>query len=120
MDERAKNGSGLIISEDVIAKIAGRAAADVKGVAGVVQKPVRIRGFFRKTSMPKAVKVSSNEGGMSLDVFISLQHGAKMPGVAEEVQQSVKEAVQSMTGRVVHKVNVYIEDIELNPPAKEE
>ncbi|HCC35600.1 MAG TPA: Asp23/Gls24 family envelope stress response protein [Ruminococcaceae bacterium] len=119
MDERAKNGGGLVISEDVIVKIASMAATDVKGVAGMAGKPANIRGFIRKTAMPKAVKVSSNEGGTSIDVFIALLHGAKMPAVAEEVQQSVKNAVQNMTGRVVHKVNVFVEDIDLNRSVEE-
>lgn len=120
MDENKKSSSGLVISEEVIAKIASVAATDVAGVAGMVVKPANINGLFRKDGAAKAVRVNLADSGTSIDVFIALCYGAKMTTVAEEVQQSVKEAVQNMTGGVVHKVNVFVEDIDLTPPAQEQ
>lgn len=104
---------GLIISEEVIASIARNAALDIDGVAGLAAQPMRINSVFRKDEALKSIRVSSTESDMSLDVYLVLKAGVKIPTVSEEVQKSVKEAVQNMTGRVVNKVNIHVMDIQL-------
>lgn len=113
MSEIKKNDNvgGLIISEDVIASIAKNATLDIEGVAGLATQPMSINSVFRKDETSKSVKVHSTENDMVIDVYLILKFGVKIPTVSEAIQQSVKDAVQNMTGRVVNKVNIHVMDI---------
>ena len=113
-DQTTKTVGDLVISEEVIAKIASVAAKDVPGVRDVVAAPADIKGFIRKARSVPAVKVTNLENAMTIDISLRLATGARIPDVAPAVQSGVKNAVQSMTGRVVSKVNVTIQDIDLS------
>ena len=49
---------------------------------------------------------------MNIDIDIVVEYGANMPEVAWEIQGKIKKAVESMTGLIVEKVNVFIKGIE--------
>jgi len=108
-----------IISEEVIATIAGNAAMEVAGVAGMAQRPADladIRGLMEKGAA-RSVKVLNTEIDTVLDVYVNLCTGAKIHEVAPQVQRQVKNAVQSMTAKPVTRVNVYVCGIAEAPPA---
>ncbi len=113
-DNTTKTVGDLVLSEEVVAKIASVAAKDVPGVRGVVAAPADIKGLLRKARSIPAVKVTNMENAMTIDISLRLAPGARIPDVAQAVQNGVKNAVQSMTGRVVGKVNVTIQDIDLS------
>lgn len=120
-EKTTKTVGDLVLSQEVIAKIASVAAKDVPGVRAVVAAPADIKGFIRKARSVPAVKVTNIDTAMIIDISLRLASGARIPDVAQAVQSSVKNAVQSMTGRVVSKVNVNIQDIDLSEePAKKE
>lgn len=112
-DMSNKNIGSLVISAEVISKIASVAARDVEGVKDVVAKPNDIKSAFSRESSSKAVRVVSNESGIAIDIYVCLKLGARIPDVSEAVQVKVKDAVQNMTGKVVSKVNVNIADIDI-------
>ena len=113
-ENTTKTVGDLVISEEVIAKIASVAAKDVPGVKDVVAAPADIKGFIRKARSVPAVRVSNIENAMTIDISLRLAPGARIPEVSQAVQMGVKNAVQGMTGRVVNKVNVTIQDIDLS------
>ena len=102
-----------IISEDVIASIAATAVSEIAGVAGLAKRPTDLRGIVANASAPKAVKVTNNEHETVLDVYVNLKQGAKIQETAAEIQQKVKSAVQSMTGKPVTRINVHVEGMAL-------
>ena len=103
---------GLIISEEVIAKIASAAALEIPGVAELKAKPSNV-GEVISQSGHKGVRVHTSDGVIRVDIYLTLNLGAKIREVSDSVQRSVKENVQNMTGRVVDSVNVHVEDIDL-------
>ena len=113
MDRKgAKKMTGeLAVSEDVIAKIAGVAAKDVAGVAKLVALPTDIRALVRKDRAAKAVRVSSMDSAMTIDIAIAAQSTVKLTELCENVQKAVKAAVQNMLNRPVAKVNVIVSDV---------
>lgn len=106
-----QNGS-LKISEEVISTIAGMTTRDIKGVAGLSLRPsiteTKLHGLFSRNVIGRAVRLEMHEGEAVVDIFVNLYFGAKIPDVAAEIQQKVKDAVQSMTGIMVSKVNVHV------------
>ncbi len=107
-NEYADTGS-LKISEDVLATIAGNAAGEIKGVAGLSLRPnIDSKGLFHKKTLGKAIKLNMKDGDATIDIFVNIFSGVKIPDMAEQLQTRVKETVQNMTGITVSKVNVHI------------
>ena len=103
------NIGGLVISEDVISSIAINAAKDIKGVSSFPIRPTDIKGVFKVgSSSIKAVRVDSNDNEIIIKINVNLKSGSKIQSVCEEVQSSIKDAVQNMTGRVVTRVDVNV------------
>ena len=118
-DMKKQNGS-LVISEDVIAKIAGVAARDVRGVADLVAIPSDIKSIIKRGREAKAVRVSSMDSAMVIDVAIAVDTAVKLNEVCANVQKSVKTSVQNMVGRPVARVNVIVDDVVTKEVAEEE
>ena len=108
-----------IVSEEVIAKIAGTAAVEVAGVAGMATRLTDIRGLVTAQGS-KSVGVVNNDHETVIDVYITLKAGVRIPDVASAVQRKVKAEVQSMTGKPVTKVNVHVEGIVFDEAQEEE
>lgn len=120
MENRFKSAGNVVISDDVVAKIASVAATDIEGVADVVSKAMNIKKFFNSSSAAKAVHVSTSGSGTVIDIYVRLKEGHKISALAERIQKNVKEQVQNMTGTVVTRVNVHVCEIDLKKPAPAE
>ena len=105
--------SNLTISEDVIGIIAGLAAAEVEGVAGMTLGLVdginQILGSNKKYS--KGVKVELDNNEVVIDLFVNVRYGVKIPDVAFSIQNSVKDSVETMTGLNVKAVNINVQGV---------
>lgn len=101
------------ISVEVIATVAGIAASEISGVAGmsgsVVGGIAEILGG--KKNKGKGVKVELSETSCNIDIFIIVDYGVSIPDIAWEVQENVKNSVESMTGMTVSKVNIHVEGV---------
>lgn len=113
-------GDQVVFANDVIATIAGLAAADVKGVVslsgGVMEGFSEMLG---KKSLTKGVKVEVGTEEVAADVSIVVQYGFKIQDVCAEVQKSVRKSVETMTGLRVVEVNVYVQEISFETETKE-
>ena len=117
-DFKSSEGA-CIVSEEVIAQIACTAAVEVPGVAGMASRLNDIRGLVT-TPGNKSVGVVSNENVTIVDVYVNLEAGVRIPEVASRLQRQIKNAVQSMTGNPVTKVNGHIEGIVFEDAKKDE
>ena len=111
-----KKTSGLAIKNEAVIQIAGIAALEVEGVAGLAKRPAQLKNFKSlmsgsRTSHSKSIGFSTDNGAIILDVFITVHDHIKVKDVAEAVQANVKDKVQSMTGNAVAVVNVYVDDL---------
>ncbi len=101
MQEAYKPPMGsLRISHDVIATIASCAAAEIEGVASLASYTKSInnlKGILFKSQVTSSISVELNDDIATIGVYLNLKYGAKIPVVAERVQQAVRDAVQSMT-----------------------
>jgi uncharacterized alkaline shock family protein YloU len=100
-----------IISEDVVASIVATAALETEGVAGLSGRAADIRGIISRNDAARAVRVTNTENDTILDVYVTLKAGVKIQEVAAALQQNVKTAVQSMTGKPVTRINVHVEGV---------
>ena len=100
------------ISEDVLATVAGIAAAEVDGVAGLNGNVAdSLLSLVGKKSPAAGVRVCEGDKGLVLEVNITLAYGHSAPRVACRVQKAVTSAVEDMTGIVPTAVNVAVVDV---------
>lgn len=106
MERTKKNTAGSIkVSENVIVKIARTAALEIDGVSfGASEGDTAIARLTGKT--PVRAKTFGETAAIKLEIFID--EGVNAVKAAENVQKSVKSAVQNMTGFTVTKVDVRI------------
>ena len=91
--------NGIKIAEEVVAKIAGIAASEVKGVYGMNGGFVEgISEILGKKSFSKGVKVQVGEKDATIDLFIIVEYGCRIQDIASEIQNRVKTLVENMTG----------------------
>ena len=102
-------GGSLQISTEVIAKIARCAALEVEGVAEVScgTQNKKLKDLLEASIQPP-VAVEMRDGTAELTLHLLLASGARIPAVAEKVQENVKSAVQNMTSVTVSRVNLVI------------
>lgn len=102
----------LKINNDVLASIAKNAAMEVNGVMGTKNNPFSIfSSLINAGYNNRGIKLNvvNNEVKITLDIIV--QYGLDIPGTASSVQESVKTAIEEMTGLTVCEVNINISDI---------
>lgn len=112
------NSLGSIrIADEVVEVIAGIATSEVEGVVGMtgglVGDLAHILG--RNKNLSKGVKVEIGEHEVAVDLYIVVEYGVSIPEVALSVQESVKEAIESMTGLMVVEANVHVQGVNFKP-----
>src|SRR5574344_1879819 len=116
VEEISVDENGIKISDDVVAVIAGVAASEVPGVAGMAG------GFAGgisevlsgKKNLAKGIKVEVGEKETKIDVNIIVEYGTRIPEIAFEIQNRVKKSVEAMTGLKVIEVNVHVQGVNAN------
>lgn len=113
LEDPQNRGSKVRISDEVIAAIAGVAASQVDGVAAMSGNIMGDIGsaILGKKSTGKGVRVSSGEKEVSLDLYLNIRYGARIPEVAYKVQESVKKSIESMTELKVAYVNIHVQGV---------
>ena len=112
----SSDNTGIKISNDVVASIAGVAVSEVPGVysmAGGIAGGIS-EVFSGKKNLSKGIKVDVGEKETKIDVNIIVEYGVRIPDVAFEIQGRVKKAVETMTGLKVSAVNIHVQGIKTN------
>ena len=102
----------VIFADEVVAIISGIAAAEVEGVAAMSANLVgNVAEKLGRKNLAKGVKVEVGEKQARVSAYIIVEYGFLIPDVASGVQESVKKAIETMTGLEVVSVDVYVQGI---------
>jgi uncharacterized alkaline shock family protein YloU len=107
------------ITDDVVSIIAGLAAIEVEGVASMSGGFAGgIAEALGMKNLSKGVKVEVTEKEAIINLFIIVEYGVRIPEVAWNIQNNVKQTVESMTGLIVTEVNIHVQGINLTKESK--
>lgn len=107
------------IAPEVLEVIAGMAASEVEGVAQMSGGLVGdIAERLGRKNIARGVRVEVGTREAAVDVSIIVKYGHRIPEVARLIQDSVRNAIETMTGLSVVEVNVHIVDVELKSEEK--
>lgn len=112
MVEENKEGQ-IRIADDVVAVIAGIAATDTEGIyamSGGITEGLANRLMGK--NIRKGVKVEVGTMETAIDLRVIVTYGSKIDEVCRQLQQNVRDAVESMTGLKVVEVNIQVDGVE--------
>jgi len=100
------------ITNDVIGSIAGIAASHVEGVAGLTGGlPASLTDRLGRNPLNRGIRVEVDGRRVDLALHLTVQYGARIPEVAQKVQEQVKGQVEIMTGLSVREVDIHIQGV---------
>ena len=118
--EENKNQGSIKIANEVVTIIAGLAATEVDGVAGMSGGIAGgIADILGRKNLSKGVKVEVGEEETTVDLFIIVDYGSSIPEVAWRIQDNVQEAIESMTGLDVMEVNIHVQGVQFEDEKEE-
>ena len=119
--ERKENDGAIKIANEVVAIIAGLAATEVEGVAGMSGGFAGdIAEMLGRNNLSKGVEVEVGEEETAIDLYIIVEYGSQIPDVAYRIQKGVQEAIESMTGLDVVEVNIHVQGVHFIEEEEEE
>ncbi|WP_227766910.1 Asp23/Gls24 family envelope stress response protein [Zhaonella formicivorans] len=103
------------ISKEVIATLAGYAAAECYGLVGMASQKLQ-DGLFEllgREATGKGIQVNIVDNRVSIDVYIVVGYGTKINEVAHNVMEKVHYTVQRLTGIPIEKVNIIVQGVKV-------
>ncbi len=105
-----------VITDTVVAKIAGIATREISGVrevGGGSRMVGRLRDSIpaARTNVAQGVSVEVGEKQAALDIGIVAYYGVALPDLAVAIRRNVVAAVERMTGLEVTEVNITVHDV---------
>ena len=101
--------SSITYANEVIAIIAGLAASEVEGIAGMCNVNNGLKSKNRNVTRGVKVEVGTEEVGV--DLYLNVEYGTPIQRAAHDVQEGVKKGIESMTGLHVVRVDVHVQGV---------
>lgn len=113
--EKGQSKDSVRISPDVIGIVAGIAAQEVKGIAGMSGGIVDgIAQRLGRKDFSKGIKVNLEKETVSLDLNVVVEYGVQIMETAKKLKQRVRNTVEEVTGLAVASINVNVVGINLS------
>ena len=118
VDVDLENGGTITYANEVIATIAGVAANEVDGIAGMCVSGGFSEILGRNRNITRGVKVEVGSQEAAVDLYIIVEYGKPIQKVAGEVQENVRKALESLTGLHVVRVDVHVQGVSFEKEKK--
>ena len=109
MDNDTEPSSSITYASEVIAIIAGLAASEVEGVAGMCNVNNGLK--TKNKNATRGIKVEVGTEEVSVDIYLNVEYGTPIQRAAHDVQEGVKKGIESMTGLHVVRVDVHVQGV---------
>ena len=103
-------------NNEVAAIIAGLAANEVEGIAGMCTVSGSI--MSKNRNVTKGVKVEVGTEEVAVDLYVIVEYGIPIQRAAADAQENVRKAIESMTGLHVVRVDVHVQSVSFEQDKK--
>ncbi len=118
LDQDVDSTGTITYANEVIAIIAGVAANEVEGVAGMCSGGGITEVFGRNKNITKGVKVELGTEEAAVDIYLIVEYGTPIQTCAGSVQENVRKSIESMTGLHVVRVDVHVQGVSFEKEQK--
>lgn len=101
----------ILVSDEVIADIAREVALSIEGVNKMDSSFVHRIPSVINFEDADGVRISIKDNEVTVGLYISVKYGKRIPALALNLQEQVKEKICFFTGISVVAVHVNVEDI---------
>ena len=102
----------ISISNDAVARIVGRVAAEAYGVVGMASRAKGVWRLLARDRWKQGITVGrSAEEGVVIELNVIVEYGLNLAEVASTVRSRVRYEVERLTGLPVASVEVRIQDV---------
>ena len=108
--------SNITYNTEVVAIIAGLAANEVEGIAGMCTVSGSI--MSKNRNVTKGVKVEVGTEEVAVDLYVIVEYGIPIQRAAADAQENVRKAIESMTGLHVVRVDVHVQSVNFEQEKK--
>lgn len=119
IDQNGDSTGTITYANEVVAVIAGVAASEVEGVAGMCAGGGISDVFGRNKNITKGVKVEIGTEEASVDLYLMIEYGTPIQTAALNVQEGVRKAIETMTGLHVVRVDVHVQGVSFEKENKD-
>ena len=105
------------ISEEVVATLAGSAAADCYGLVGMVsRKQIKdgIADLLRRDNLGRGVEIGYTEGNIHIHLYVVVSYGTRISEVAHNIQSKVRYVLNDVLGLEVGTVNIFVQGVRVS------
>lgn len=105
----------LIVSEDVLADIAGHAALQCYGVVGMALPSANsgLAKLLPQSPLRKGVTVSVDEDGVLISLYVILEHGVNINAVSTNLVDQVTFALEEFIQAPLKGIDVHVQGIKV-------
>ena len=112
-NEQNINSADIVISDDVIEKIAKTATLEVDGVVAVTTSlKTDLIDKISKKNHNRGVNIVKDDNDISITVSVVIYYDYNINEVASKIQDKVTDAIEAMTGHNCPIVNINVIGIE--------
>lgn len=98
------------IANEVLADIAGYVALESYGIVGMAAPSVAdgVAQLLPKQKLRKGVKITSTDDGVSVDLFVIIEHGTQLAEVSHNLADHVRYSITDIANVAVSSVEVHV------------
>lgn len=119
MEPESPDGGTITYASEVIAIIAGIAANEVEGIAGMCTAGGIGDIIGKNRNITRGVKVEVGTEEVSVDLYSIIEYGQPIQKVASEAQENVRKSIETMTGLKVVRVDVHVQGVSFEKEKRE-
>lgn len=105
----------LSVANEVVADLAGYAALESYGVVGMAMPTVQdgIAKLLPAKRLRRGILVHSGEKGVSLELFVIIEHGTNLSTVSENLADRVRFVLAEYAQIPVEDVEVHVQGVKI-------
>jgi uncharacterized alkaline shock family protein YloU len=104
---------GIFVSPEVIVVYISGAVTETPGVAelaGNISDTIT-KKILGNESKFKGIKIDGGENGYTIDIYLIVKYGERIPDVAWNVQKNVKAALDGVMDIAIENINVHVQGV---------
>ena len=100
----------ISISNEAVAHIVGRVAAEAYGVVGMAARNPREK-LLTRDRLRQGITIGGADEGVTIELHVIVEYGLNLAEVASTLRNRVRYEVERLTGLPVAEVDVRIQDV---------